>query len=85
MNSIPKIYTTLSNGVKVEYTVILTFENKNNNYVVYTDNTLDKNKKLRLYVAKYNPNQPNPFLGEPTTKEEWNEITNIINRVILPK
>ncbi len=85
MNSIPKIYTTLSNGVKVEYTVILTFENKNNNYVVYTDNTLDKNKKLRLYVAKYNPNQTTPFLGEPTTKEEWNEITKIINSVILPK
>ncbi len=85
MNNIPKIYTTLSNGLKVEYTVVLTFTLNNNNYAVYTDNTYDKNKKIRLFVAKYNPTLKNPFLGEPTTNEEWNEITKIINSVIIPK
>ena len=84
MNDAIKISTILANGTKVEYNVILTFKSMTNgkNYCVYTDNTYDKNKKLRFYVAVYNPEQSNPYLGEPTTKEEWNEITKIIDSVI---
>ncbi len=84
MNELKKISTILSNGTKVEYNVILTFKSNitNKNYVVYTDNTYDQNKKLRFYSAIYEPTLPNPFLGEPTTKEEWNEITSIINSII---
>lgn len=84
MNNLKKISTILSNGTKVEYTVILTFKNSQNNkhYVIYTDNTYDQNKKIRFYAATYDPTQTNPYLGEPTTKEEWAEITNIINKVI---
>ena len=79
-----KISTTLSNGTKVEYNVILTFKSNktNKNYVVYTDNTLDPNNKLRFYAAIYDPNISNSYLGEPSTKEEWNEITNIIDSII---
>lgn len=82
-----KITTTLSNGTKVEYNVILTFKSNitNKNYIVYTDNTYDQNKKLRFYTAIYEPSLPNSFLGEPTTKEEWNEITSIINSIIPVK
>jgi uncharacterized protein YrzB (UPF0473 family) len=84
MNELKKISTILSNGTKVEYTVIFTFKNNQNhkNYCVYTDNTYDQNNKLRFYVATYDPSKPTPYLGEPTTKEEWNEITNIINKII---
>ena len=87
MNNIKKISTILSNGTKVEYNVILTFKsNKNNkNYVVYTDNTYDQNKKLRFYAAINDPTQSNPYIGEPTTKEEWNEITSIIDSAIPVK
>ena len=48
MNNPKKISTTLSNGTKVEYNVVLTFLNNENNknYVIYTDNTLDKNNKI---------------------------------------
>ena len=37
-----KISTILSNGTRVEYDVVLTFKNPNNNkdYIIYTDNTL---------------------------------------------
>ena len=84
MNKVAKISTILPNNTKVEYNVILTYKSKitNQNYCIYTDNTFDKNNKLRFYVAKYNPNIDNPYQGEPTTKAEWNEITNIINKVI---
>ena len=82
-----KISTILSNGTKIEYNVILKVKNEqlNKNYVVYTDNTLDKNNKLRIYAAVYNPNLSNPYLGEPTTKEEWNYISNILNKILSKK
>lgn len=87
MNEIKRISTTLSNGTKVDYNVILTFKSilSGKNYVIYTDNTYDQNKKLRFYAAIYNPDLPTPFIGEPTTKEEWTEIANVINNVIPPK
>ena len=79
-----KISTILPNGTKVEYDVILTFKSilTGKNYCIYTDNTYDQNHKLKFYTAIYNPNLTNPFLGEPTTKEEWTEITSIIDSVI---
>ena len=87
MNEPKRISTILPNGVKIEYNVILTFKSilSGKNYVIYTDNTYDQNKKLRFYAATYNPNLPTPFIGEPTTKEEWLEITNAIDNVILKK
>lgn len=87
MNELKKISTILSNGTKVEYTVILTFKNNqtNKNYCIYTDNTYDQNNKLRFYAATYDPTLPTPYLGEPTTNEEWTEITSIINKIIPPK
>lgn len=87
MENLKKISTILANGTKVEYNVILTFKSNktNKNYVVYTDNTYDQNKKLRFYAAIYDPTQATPYLGEPTTKEEWTEITSIIDSVIPTK
>lgn len=87
MNIPTKISTTLPNGTKVDYSVILTFKNPttNKDYVIYTDNTYDQNKHLRFFAAKYDASLPNPFLGEPTTKEEWNEIVRIIDEVIPVK
>lgn len=87
MDNLKKISTTLSNGTKVFYNVILTFTStKNNkNYVIYTDDTFDQNKKLRFYAAIYDKNLPNPYIGEPITNDEWQEITSIIDSVIPPK
>lgn len=87
MNEHKKISTILSNGTKVEYDVILTFTSaiNNKNYVIYTDNTYDQANKLRFYAAIYDAKLPNPFLGEPISKEEWAEITSIINKAIPPK
>lgn len=87
MNEIKRVSTILSNGTKVDYNVILTFKSiiSGKNYIVYTDNTYDPNKKIRFYVAVYNPDLPIPFIGEPSTKEEWAEITKTIDNVIIPK
>lgn len=86
MNNKTKISTTLPNGTKVEYDVILTFKNttNNKNYVVYTDNNYDQNNKLRIFAALYTPDT-NSYLGEPITTEEWNEIINILDNVLIKK
>ena len=61
-----KITTTLKDGSVIEYDVILTFKNdKNNkNYIVYTDNKIDKDNKLKIYAAIYNPLN-NEFISVP--------------------
>ena len=81
-----KIYTTLKNGKIKDYDVIATFKNEENkkDYVVYTDNTMDKNNKLRIYASIYNP-LTLEFLGDPKTKEEWDEIYRLLDKVILNK
>ena len=83
MTNKTKISTTLPNGTRVEYDVILTFKSTitNKNYVIYTDNNYDQNNKLRIFAAIYNPNN-NLYLGEPTTTNEWNEIISTLDNVI---
>ena len=79
-----KIFTILENGVKKEYDVILTFKNEKNNkdYVVYTDNTYDDDNKLKIYAAFYNP-LTSEFLGYVKDKEEWKEIINVLDNVLM--
>lgn len=81
-----KIYTTTKEGKKIEYDVILTFKNEKNkkDYVVYTDNELDNQNKLKIYAATYNP-LTNEFIGVPESKEEWNEIYKVLDKVLLEK
>ena len=83
MTNKTKISTTLPNGTRVEYDVILTFKSTitNKNYIIYTDNNYDQNNKLRIFAAIYYPNN-NLYLGEPTTTNEWNEIISTLDNVI---
>ena len=79
-----KIYTETENGKKIEFDVILTFKNENNekNYVVYTDNSYDNNNKLRIYASIYNPDNLQ-FIGNPETKEEWDVVYNLLDKTLL--
>lgn len=81
-----KIYTTTKDGKKIEYDVILTFKNEitNKNYIVYTDNQIDNQNKLRIFAAIYNP-LTNQFLEVPESKEEWNEIYRLLDKVLLER
>lgn len=81
-----KISTMLSNGTKKEYDVILTFKNEKTqkDYVVYTDNSIDENNKLRIFATVYNPTTLK-MLGNPETKEEWDEIYRLLDELLLNK
>lgn len=78
------IYTVNKEGKTVEFDVILTFKNEDNgkNYVVYTDNSRDETNKLRIYSSIYNPDTLT-FLGSPETKEEWEQIYKLLDKVLL--
>ena len=79
-----KIFTTLNNGTKKEYDVILTFRSEvtGKDYVVYTDNSYDKNDKLKIYAAVYNP-LTNEFIEGVESKKEWVEIGKVLDKTIL--
>lgn len=79
-----KISTKLKDGRIVEFDVILTFKNENNgkDYIVYTDNSKDNQNKLKIYSSIYNPDTLE-FLGTPETKEEWDEIYKLLDKVLL--
>ena len=81
-----KIYTTTKDGQKIEYDVILTFKNEitNKDYIVYTDNKIDNQNKLRIFAAIYNP-LTNQFLEVPESKEEWTEIYRLLDKVLLER
>lgn len=72
-------------GIEKEYDVILTFHSNTHNkdYIVYTDNEYDFNNKLKVYAAIYDPKALEPFIGYPTTEEEWDEISRTINNELI--
>lgn len=85
MNMIDKIKGISKDGIIKEYDVILTFNNPKNNkdYVVYTDNLYDKNNKLKVFAAIYDVDAPEPFIGYPASNEEWKDICELLDSVIL--
>ena len=72
----------LEDGTIKEYDVVLTCHNPDNDkdYVVYTDNTYDENKKLKMYAALYDNDG---FIGEPASKEEYDELYKLLDSVLL--
>lgn len=85
MNEIKRIKGISPDGKTREYDVILTFNNPKNekDYVVYTDGTYDAEEKLRVFAAIYDPDASEPFAGYPATKEEWADICELLDKVIL--
>ena len=79
---VPRIFSVEKNGEKREYDVILTFKKEKNgkDYVVYTDNIYDKENKLKIYAAIYNP-LTNEYIETVESKEEWMEIAKLLDKV----
>lgn len=79
---VPRIFTVTKDGENKSYDVILTFKSEDNgkDYVVYTDNTYDKENKLKIYAAIYNP-ITNEYIAPVESREEWTEIANLLDKV----
>lgn len=82
MQSENKNLFTITNdkGEKVECEVILTIESEEfgNNYIVYTDHTMDENGNIKTYANIYDPTGKNLDLKPVTTDEEWDMIESVL-------
>ncbi len=69
------------NGNEVVYDVLFTFESEETqkNYIVYTDNTKDKDGNVEVYASTYDPNDPHSSLGPIETEKEWKVIETILS------
>ena len=70
-------------GVEKSFDVLFTFDNDetNKSYIVYTDNTLDKDGKVQVYASIYDPNNEHSDLKEIKTEKEWKVIETILGSI----
>ena len=68
-------------GQEHTYDVLFTFESEENgnNYIVYTDNSLDENGNIVVYASTYDPTNPQSRLGAVETEQEWKVIETILS------
>ena len=68
-------------GKEVTYDVLFTFESDETkkNYIVYTDNSRDKEGNIEVYASIYYPNSDNKKLDPITTDKEWKVIDTILD------
>lgn len=70
-------------GKEIECEVLFTFESDetNKNYMVYTDNSLDDDGKIRVYAAIYEPDKEETTLQPIETEKEWKIIETILEQI----
>ena len=70
-------------GVEKSFDVLFTFDKKKKkkSYIVYTDNTLDKEGKVQVYASIYDPKNPHSDLKEIKTDKEWKIIETILEKI----
>ena len=83
MSNKGKITLVNSDGKEVEFDVLFTFdaEETNKSYIVYTDNSIDEVGNIRVYASTYDKNAKTPELKEIETQEEWDVISDILNKL----
>ena len=76
-----KIFGFDVNGKKVKYDVIMTFKGSQN-FVIYTDNSVDENDNLRVYSAVYNP-ETKMLVRSVEDEKELEEVKSAFESVII--
>ena len=79
----PKIYVSMDDGTGKEYDIIVTFrsEKTKKDYVVYTDNQYDENRRLKIFAGTYDP-VTNKYIDAVRTSEEWIEIQTVLDKIL---
>lgn len=83
----PKIYAIREERKIKEYEVIMTFlnESDNKNYIIFTDNIVDNYGKIRLFGAIYDLDNPNLYVSNLSSPEEWNAVYQLMNSIFIIK
>ena len=67
-------------GEHIDCEILFTFDSDDTgkSYVVYTDNTRDRNGELRTYASIYDPTGQDLSLKEIRTRAEWEMIDRLL-------
>ena len=67
-------------GQAIKCDILFTFDSDetNKSYIVYTDNTLDENRNIKVYASIFDPNDDNTKLEPIETEKEWKIIETIL-------
>ena len=70
-------------GNEIEFEVLFTFESDETkkNYMVYTDNTKDKEGNTKVYASIFEPNKEPLELLPVETEREWKVIETILESI----
>lgn len=70
-------------GKEIEFEVLFTFESDETkkNYMVYTDNTTDKDGKTKVYASIFEPDKEPLELLPVETEREWKVIETILESI----
>lgn len=82
MNS-DKLVITNDKGEKVECNKLFSFDSDETNlsYIVFTDNTVDKDGKLVIEVRTYDPTGTDLTLKPVTSERELKVVENVLNSI----
>lgn len=71
------------NGKEIKYDVLFTFqmEETNKDYIVYTDNTKDKEGNIQVYASVYKNEDGKMNLEAIETDNEWKTIETILKTI----
>lgn len=83
MNEKQKFMVLDENGKQVECEPLFTFESEETKkqYVVYTDNSLDKDGNVRVFASIYKMNDKGGELLPIKTEKEWKVIETILESI----
>ena len=85
MNEEKKLENTFKiindNGEEVMCDILFTFDSEETkkSYIVYTDNSKDKDGNVQVFASIYDPKQEDQKLEPITTEQEWKVIETILN------
>lgn len=82
MNKSNGTFTITNNkGEELTCNVLFTFDSDefNKSYIVFTDNSLDENGKIKVYANTYDPSGENIELGQIETEKEWEVIEGLLS------
>ena len=77
-----QILKLITDDKEIEYEILLAFYwyKTKKNYIVYTDNTKDKDNNLNVFASIFYP-EDDKKLDDIETEEEWNEIEKRLNEI----
>lgn len=73
-----KVFDEKGNAVICDILFTFDSDETKKSYVVYTDNSKDKEGKIQVYASIYDPNDPEMKLEEIKTDKEWKVINTIL-------